>query len=85
MIIEYPQFRKLSNEKSYYKIDSATELTEIQRVGEKFLVHQLQAKILPEKLLISDLIACDSSNYSIITAEEYLDFEEFCNRELHRY
>ncbi len=85
MIYEYPQFRKLINEKSYYRIDSSTDLTEIQRVGEKYIVHRLQAKILPEKLLISDLLACETADYIRITADEFLTFEKFCSRELTPY
>jgi hypothetical protein len=81
---EFPQFRKLSNEKSYYRIDSAQELTEIQRIGEKYTVHRLLARILPEKLLIADLLAADSGNYVKIGAEEFRQFEEYCEQKLTR-
>lgn len=81
---EFPQFRKLSNEKSYYRIDSAQELTEIQRIGDKYMVHRLIARILPEKLLIADLLASDGSNYVRIGAEEFRAFEAYCEQQLSR-
>ncbi len=53
----FPIYRKLSNEKSYYKIVSAESFIELQRIGSKTKKHTLIAKQYPEKLLIQDMIA----------------------------
>ena len=53
----FPIYRKLSNEKSYYKIVSAESFIELQRIGSKTKKHTLISKQYPEKLLIQDMIA----------------------------
>lgn len=53
----FPIYRKLSNEKSYYKIVSAESFIELQRIGSTTKKHTLIAKQYPEKLLIQDMIA----------------------------
>lgn len=85
MKYEFPQYRKLSNEKSYYRIDSSDSLMEIQRTGERFTIHELMAKILPERILIGDLLEAESANYVKIAEEEFNDFLEYCQKNLRRY
>jgi hypothetical protein len=82
---EFPQFRKLSNEKSYYRIDSNAELIEIQRSGQRYTIHQVKASILPERLLIGDLLEAENGHYLKISADEFEQFRIYCERELHRY
>jgi len=53
----FPIYRKLSNEKSYYKILSLESLIELQKIGSKTKKHTLIAQQFPEKLFIQDLIA----------------------------
>jgi len=53
----FPIYRKLSNEKSYYKILSLESLIELQKIGSKTKKHNLIAQQFPEKLFIQDLIA----------------------------
>jgi hypothetical protein len=82
---EFPQYRKLINEKSYYRIDSADSLTEVQRTGERYTMHELRVKILPERILIADLLEAESSNYMKIAEVEYNDFLYYCENNLRRY
>ncbi|MFN0032745.1 MAG: hypothetical protein ACKVOR_11350 [Flavobacteriales bacterium] len=67
----YPQYRKLSNSKSLYKIESADTLIELQLLGSRWVKHKLHARILPERLLISDLLSCSTAGYV------YSDVHEF--------
>ena len=45
-------------------------MIEWQQLGNKFLRHELNATILPERLLISDLLECTSGHYEVISQEE---------------
>jgi hypothetical protein len=45
-------------------------MIEWQQLGNKFLRHELNATILPERLLISDLLECTSGHYEVISSEE---------------
>lgn len=68
--IRFPQYRKYSNNRHFFKIVSATEFEEISFIGSKKIVTQHQAKILPDRNLILDLLQ-DPSVAETITEEEY--------------
>jgi hypothetical protein len=71
----FPIYRKLSNEKSYYKIVSAESFIELHRIGSKTKKHILNAKQYPEKLLIQDMIAL-SNGYLESNEEEFNRIEQ---------
>lgn len=52
---------------------SEERMTEIQQIGKRHAVYELEAKIMPERFLIQDLINC--AHDSIVAIEE-ADFEE---------
>lgn len=54
--MEFPQYRKLINERSFYRIESLDEFTELQQVGSIIFVHKVYAKQYPEKLKILDML-----------------------------
>jgi hypothetical protein len=47
-------------------------MIEWQQLGKKFLRHELHASILPERLLITDLLECTLGHYEVISHEELL-------------
>lgn len=53
--IYYPQYRKYSNNKSYFKVLSPTEFEEIKVTGNNKSIHLFEAKILPDRNLIYDM------------------------------
>ncbi len=53
--ITYPQYRKYSNGKSYFKVYSENKFEEIQVIGSKVTLHTFEAKILPDRNYIYDL------------------------------
>lgn len=69
--INYPQYRKYSNNQSYFKIISAHEFEEIKVTGKKNEFHHFIASILPDRNYIYDLtfdyekywIKCDPKEY----------------------
>ena len=67
----FPIYRKLPNEKSYYKIVSAESFIELQRIGSKTKKHTLIANQYPEKLLIQEMISL--SNGYLESKEEEFD------------
>jgi len=76
--ITYPQYRKYSNGKSYFKIISKNEFEEIQILGNKKTLHLFKAKILPDRNYIYDL-TFDYQNYWVVCdKEEYEKLKEEC-------
>lgn len=80
--MEFPQFRRFPTGSSYFCVHSASRITEIQKIGSYFVVHELHAKILPERNLIADLLSCANESYEAISAAEYEAFRSYCETEL---
>lgn len=54
--IQFPQYRKYSNNKNFFKIISPKEFEEIQVIGSKILHRKVVATQFPEMNLIIDLV-----------------------------
>ena len=70
MEIEFPQFRKYPNNKSFFKVFSPDEFEEIQVLGKNYLKTRIKAKILPDRNFIADMIAAEN-NWVKVEAKEY--------------
>ena len=55
--IDYPIYRKLSNNRSFYKVVDSKNFEEIQIIGTKRRYQLIEAKQYPELLFIQDLIS----------------------------
>ena len=69
--IDFPQFRKLSNDKVFYKVVSSREFIEIQLIGSVAKIHRIKAIQYPEILKIQDLLELENEFYVAILKEEY--------------
>jgi len=67
----YPQYRKYSNSKSYFKIISNSHFEEIQVLGDKLTLHNFKAKILPDRNYIFDLTFNYNPHWIKIDQAEY--------------
>lgn len=54
--MNFPQYRKLMNDKSFYRIDSERSFYEIQLIGSKCFLYQTEAKKYPEIIRIQDML-----------------------------
>ena len=52
----FPQYRKHTSGKNQYKITGPEQFTEIQCLGSKTLVHEVQAKTYFEKIRIQEML-----------------------------
>lgn len=69
--IVYPQYRKYSHGRTFFKIISASEWEEIQVMGGKYSIHAFKAAILPDRNYIYDLTFEYKDNWIKINADEY--------------
>ncbi len=81
-IKDFPQYRKLTNNKSWYKIEDPSLMTEIQIMGKFYFIHKLEAKILPERNLIMDLINNEGGPWEEVSEETYNSFLIDCQNKL---
>jgi hypothetical protein len=70
--INFPVYRKYKNNKSYFKIIQPKLFEEIQLIGSKKIIKEVEAKQFPEMLFINDLILNYSEMADEISEEEYL-------------
>lgn len=68
----FPQYRKYSNNRNFFKIRSAEDFEEISFIGSKRIVRQHRATILPDRNLVQDLLY-DPAFAETITEEEYMN------------
>lgn len=74
--ISYPQYRKYSHGRSFFKIISPEEFEEIQLLGNKITLHQFTAKILPDRNYISDLTFDYHKHWEVVDTKEYEDLRK---------
>lgn len=69
--IHFPVYRKYKNNKSYFKIIHFKLFEEVQIIGTKKIVKQIEANQFPEILFIRDLIFDYKQMADEITENEY--------------
>ncbi|MFK7785287.1 MAG: hypothetical protein AB8B56_09230 [Crocinitomicaceae bacterium] len=67
---DFPQYRKLFNEKAFYKITDDRHFDEIQVVGSRKMTYSFTAEKYPEILRIQDMLDL-ASGYLECTEEQY--------------
>ena len=72
--MKYPLYRRYINGRSYFKLESPSRMLEVQVLGKYYIEHELVAKILPERLLMSDLIEANPDSYEVISEEIFENF-----------
>ena len=69
--ISYPQYRKYSHERTYFKIISESEWEELHVNKDKVRVHSFIVKILPDRNFIYDMTFDYERNWVKIEEWEY--------------
>lgn len=46
-------------------------MTEYQRIGSKYTVHRVEVSILPERVLVADMVANEGERWPRISASDY--------------
>ena len=71
----FPCYRKLRNDKSFYKISGERTFTEIQSVGNQYFKIEIIANKYPEIILIQDTLN-KREIYEISAEEEFNTIED---------
>ena len=74
----FPLYRRAASGMSFYRVEAPDRLVEIQVVGSRYMIHTLEARILPERQLIRDIIDQLDGAYVEVTPSEYDAFEADC-------
>jgi hypothetical protein len=72
----FPQYRKLSNEKAFYKIVDERNFEEIQLMGSKKTFYKTRAEQYPEILRIQDMLNCLDDLFITISETEWEELNQ---------
>ena len=67
--MEFPQFRKLENGKSLYKITSPNQFVELQQVGSQWFVYQFTVEQFPDLLRLQEMLQANQTFLVLPEAE----------------
>lgn len=70
----FPQFRKYKNNLSYFKIQSNEQFVEWKKMTNSWEKIDYQAKILPDRNYIQDMLSDYKKYWDEISEEEYNQF-----------
>jgi uncharacterized protein YjcR len=70
--MDFPQYRRRFDNKSFYKLLNERTLEEVQLIGNKAFIHQLEATQYFEILRLQEILNCEDGQYFESTEEEYM-------------
>lgn len=69
--MDFPQYRKRFDEKSFYKILNERQMEEVQIIGDKAFKHHITADKYFEIVLLQDILSGNNGIYLSIEENEY--------------
>ena len=67
---DFPQYRKLTNDKSFYEIIDNRHFIEKQRIGKQVFTIHVEAKQYPEILRVQDMLYC-AEGFLVSSKDEF--------------
>lgn len=77
----FPAYRKYPNNKSFFKVLSADSFVEIQVIGQYYRIDLFEAKILPDRYFISDMLDLASGHWVETDEISFENFRDTCEKE----
>lgn len=74
--MDFPQYRKRFDSKSFYKILNERTFEEVQLIGDKVFYHKIKADKYFEIIQIQDMLKADGGMYLVSNEEEYSKHHE---------
>lgn len=75
--MDFPQYRKLSNDKVYYKFTDERNFEEIQIVGSRAFLYQHVAEKYPELLRVKDMLEFQFEGVEETSKAKYNELKAF--------
>ncbi len=69
--MDFPQYRKRFDNKSYYKIINERTFEEVQLIGDKVFLHKIQADKYFEIIRVKDMLELEGEMFLICSPKEY--------------
>ena len=72
--MKFPQYRKYKNGQSYFKVTSESTFIEYKLMGHKIDEYSIEAKILPDRNYIHDLLYNYQEHWDKIDESNFIAF-----------
>lgn len=72
--MDFPQYRKRFDSKSFYKITSLTSFEEVQLIGKRFYIYSIAAKKYFEQLQVLDMLDAEIELYNKSNEKEFHEY-----------
>jgi len=69
--MNFPVYRKYPNDKSYFRITSKDRFDELKVTGSLIELYLFEAKIHPDRMFISDMMAMENGHWVESSASEF--------------
>lgn len=69
--MDFPIYRKYPNDRAFFKVCSPTRFEEISRLGKNYVRTEFEAKILPDRHMIGDMMAMRGGHWVVSDRDEY--------------
>jgi len=71
----FPIYRQLVGGKHLYRIDAEDRFVELQRIGSRWVRHEVVANQYPEKLKVQEMIYRAGEYYGVLSGPEWSNAE----------
>ena len=82
MNYNFPIYRKYENDKRFFRINSKENFDELIVIGSFYIFRNQQALILPEFVMIVDMIENANNHWKTISEAEFNEKLNYCQKEL---
>lgn len=66
----FPAYRRMAGRAHYYRIEAPDAFTELQRLGGRWLRHEVTRAAYPEQVRIAEMLACTDGRFVAVDASE---------------
>ena len=74
--MDFPQYRKRFDSKSFYRIINERTFEEVQLIGDKIFVHKIKADKYFEIVQIQDMLEANNEMYLVSNEREYIKVKQ---------
>ena len=74
--MDFPQYRRRFDNKSFYKLINERTLEEVQLIGEKVFIHRVEATQYFEIIRLQEIADYDDEQYLLSSEDEYNKVKE---------
>jgi hypothetical protein len=72
--MKFPQFRRYTNHKSYFKVLAAHHFIEYKVEAKEIAIYEVEARTLPDRNLIEDMLYRPNPHWEVIDQGQFDEF-----------